>query len=372
MQLREFLVETWLNPRVDAKYNMGSSGVKSIAIDELFELIGGDINEFLKEVKSLNMHYGHFFGFERLKIAVSKMYKNQNPDLILTTHAGTGANHMVLAEFGTPGTNVVAIVPNYQQHYSIPEALGTEVRYVWLKEENSYQPDINEIRAAVDEKTSIIAFSNPNNPTGAFIEEALLKEICAIAEKVDAIVLSDEIYRGLRETYMPSAVDFYKKGVVTSSMSKVLSMAGTRVGWIATNDKGIHDRLETRRSFDTICGGIFDEWITAIALEHFDKILERNRNIVKENRAVVEKWLANEPHLSGKVFNDSPIAFLKYDFDISATEFGERLYKEPSILVCHGDCFDVPKSFRLGFGYIDKKILAEGLQVFSKFMSTLK
>ena len=372
MQLKEFLVETWLNPRCPvSKYNLGSSGVQSIAIDELFELAGEDLDAFMKEVRHMNMHYGYFFGSPRLKNAISKLYRKQDPELILTVHGGTGANHMVLAEYSDPTTNVVSIVPNYQQHYSIPEALGAEVRYVRLKADNNYLPDIKEIAQAVDSKTSIIALSNPNNPTGSAIKGDMLQQICDIAEKVGAIVLSDEIYRGLHEDYLPSVVDLYHRGVTTNSMSKVLSMAGTRVGWIATNDHEIYKRLETRRSYDTICGGIFDELLAAIAIENADKIYSRNREIVKKHQKIVQEWLDKQPHLHGTVMDGSPIAFLNYDYDLTSTEFGEALFEKTGTVVCHGDCFDMPRAFRLGFGYIETSILKEALQVLGDFMATL-
>lgn len=372
-QLREFLVETWLNPRCPvSKYNLGSSGVKSVTVRELFELIGQDVEGFLDVVRDMDLHYGHFFGLDRLKRALAGLYRRQDPDRILTVHGGTGANHMVLAEFSEPGRNVVSIVPNYQQHYSIPESLGAEVRLVRLRSENGWLPDLDELRRAVDDKTTIIALSNPNNPTGVFIEEPMLGEICAIADRVGAVVLSDEIYRGLRADYMPSVMDLYDKGVVTSSMSKVWSMAGTRVGWICTNDAEIYRRLETRRSYDTICGGVFDELVSAIAVENGETLFARNRAIVDNNAAIVRRWLAEQPRLRGSVPADSPIVFLEYDGAMNSTEFGEALYGEKGVIVCHGDCFDMAKSFRLGFGYIAEDILRRGLAELGDFVAAMR
>lgn len=372
-QLPEFLVETWLNPRCPAcKYNLGSSGVRSVTVKELFTLIGQDVDDFLEVVRDMDLHYGHFFGLDRLKNAVSKLYRNQNPEYVLTVHGGTGANHMVLAEFSYPDRNVVAIVPNYQQHYSIPESLGAEVRYVRLRSENGYMPDMDELRRAVDGGTSMITLSNPNNPTGVFIEEPMLRELCAIAGKVGAVVLSDEIYRGLRGGYMPSVMDFYDKAIVTSSTSKVWSMAGTRVGWICVNDVGIHRRLETRRSYDTICGGVFDELISAIAIENEDALFRRNRAIVENNREIVREWLKGQPRLSGKLVDECPISFFEYDGRLNSTEFGEELYAKKSVVVCHGDCFDMEKSFRLGFGYIKEDVLRAALGELGDFLAEMK
>lgn len=373
MYVKDFKLEQWLNPRVDsAKYNLGASCVRAFTLEELFEFIGEDMNEFLKELQKMSLHYGHFFGLDRLLKALSNLYQEATPDMVLTTHGGTGANNMVITELVEPTDNVIAIVPNYQQHYSLPESLGAEVRYLELKEENGYLPDLNELRSLVDGNTKMITLSNPNNPTGAFIEEEMLKEISGIAESVDAYVLCDEIYRGLGDGYMTSIVDVYHKGIATSSTSKVFSMAGTRVGWIVTRDKETYDRLENRRSYDTICGGVFDELLTAIALEHYDKILERSKDLVDESKMVFDKWIETQPYLSCNYEALGTTAFIKYDFDIPSDELCADILEKTGVLLCYGDCFEIPYSFRLGYSFGDPKLLEEGLKVLGDYLADLK
>lgn len=373
MIIKDFKLEKWLNPIVeDAKYNLGSSCVKAFTVEELFEFIGEDLNEFLKELPKMSLHYGHFFGFERLLIALSKLYEDVTKDMILTVHGGTGANNLVITELVEPTDNVIALVPNYQQHYSIPESLGAEVRYLVLKEENGYLPDLNELRSLIDQNTKMITLSNPNNPTGAFIEKETLGKICKIAESVDAYVLCDEIYRGLKESYMTSIVDIYQKGIATSSTSKVFSMAGTRVGWIVTRDKETFERLENRRSYDTICNGVFDELITAIAFEHFEKVLERSRKIVGESKAIVEKWIQTQPNLSCNYEQFGTTAFIKYDFDIPSDELCKDILEKAGVALCHGDCFEIPHSFRIGYAFGDPKTLEDGLEVLGEYLANLQ
>lgn len=371
MVIREFLVETWLNPRVECKYNFGSSGVKAFVLEELFACIGLDANVFIEEMRRLNLHYGHFFGLQRLRDALGGLYRHVSPDGILTMHGGTGANNAVIMEFANASGNVVALVPNYQQHYSIPESLGAEVRYLRLREENGWLPDLDELASLIDDKTTLLTLSNPNNPSGSFIDEATMRKICALADKVGAYVLSDEIYRGLDDAYMPSAADIYDRGIATCSTSKVFSMAGTRIGWIATRDRATYKRLENRRSYDTICCGVFDELITAIALERQDRILARNREIVRTNRAILDDWLRTQPHLRCANKSFSPIAFLGYDFEISGVDLCTEIYEKTGTLLCHGDCFDVPKSFRLGYGYVEPALLSEGLGVLGDYFEKM-
>lgn len=372
MVIKDFYLEKWLNPRVDwkeCKYNLGASCVKAFTVEELMALTGTDMDQFLGEFRKMSLHYGHFFGFDRLLAALSKMYRDIAPGMILTVHGGTGANNMVILELVEPGDNVVALIPNYQQHYSIPESIGAEVRYHVLKEENGYLPDLDELATQIDSKTRMITLSNPNNPTGSFIPEEMLQKLAGLAGKVGAYVLCDEIYRGLDDRYMASIVDLYERGIATSSTSKVFSMAGTRVGWIVTRDKAVHDRLENRRSYDTICDGIFDEWIAAIAFEHYEKILERARGIVWRNRAILDEWLPTQPRLSCKNKSYGTTAFVRHDLPISSTELSDDLLFKTGVLVCNGDVFEIPGTFRLGYGFGESEMFETALQKLGEYMA---
>ena len=63
---------------------------------------------------------------------------------------------------------------------------------------------------------------------------------------------------------------------------------------------------------------------------------------------------------------------IRYDYDISATELGHRLFEEAGVLICHGDVFEEPKSFRLGYGFGDGDLLANGLAALDEFLNKLE
>jgi aspartate/methionine/tyrosine aminotransferase len=94
-----------------------------------------------------------------------------------------------------PSDHVVSVVPTYQQHYSIPESLGAQWRALRCRADEGYLPNLDRLRDLVTPKTRVIAFSNPNNPTGALMDRAMLEAVAAIADRVGAYVLCDEVYR---------------------------------------------------------------------------------------------------------------------------------------------------------------------------------
>lgn len=300
MRIDDFTLENWLNPACDSeknKYYLGGSCVLPMTVEDLFDLTGESMENFFEELKHMNLGYPRFEGTPRTRKALSKLYKAVEPDEVILCHGGTGANATVCYTLIESTDNIISIMPNYQQFYSIPRSIGAELREVDLKIKDGYKLDLSEVRAAVDKNTKAILFTNPNNPTGSVLSLEEMRELVEIAKSVDAWIICDEMYRGLDEEYMPSFADLYDKAIVTASSSKIYSMAGTRVGWIICHDAETRKRLFNWRSYDSICGGVFDEWIFAIALEHVDKIFERSRRIVNANKVVIDKWIEKNPYL---------------------------------------------------------------------------
>ena len=374
MRIDDFVLENWLNPACDSeknKYYLGASCVAPLTVQELFDLTGESLDDFLEELKSMNLGYPIFEGTPRTKVGLSKLYQTVQPEDIILCHGGTGANSNVCYTLLEPGDNIISIMPNYQQFFSIPKAMGIELREVDLLIKDGYRLDISAVRNAVDQNTKAIMFTNPNNPTGSVLTRDEMDELVSIARSVDAWIACDELYRGLDEEYMPSFADLYEKAIVTSSSSKIYSMAGTRVGWVVCRDPEMRKALYNWRSYDSICGGVFDEWIFGLALEHVDKIFARSRSIVESNKKVIDEWLArNTKYMSQYAESHGTTYLVHYNFDVPAEKFCDDLLDQKGVLVCHGDCFFVPYSFRIALCHSED--LEEGLRRIEEYMKELE
>ena len=369
MKIDDFVLENWLNPACDSEKNriyLGGSCVSPITVKELFELTGESMESFMKELSEMNLGYGRFEGTPRTRKAISGLYKGVKAEEVILVHGGTGANNTVVFTLLDPSDNIISIMPNYQQFHSIPKSMGVEVRDVHLKAEQGYKLDLAEVRNAVDENTKAIMFTNPNNPTGSLLELSEMEELIEIAKSKDAWIVCDEMYRGLKEEYMPSFADLYDKAIVTCSSSKIYSMAGTRVGWIICKDEKMRQQIFNRRSYDSICGGVFDEWIFAIALEHVDKIFERSREIVNTNKAVIDKWLDGHKYLRQYAEAYGTTYLIHYDLETDAETFCNALLDEKGVLVCHGDCFYMPHTFRMTLSHGED--LEKGLALIDEYL----
>ena len=371
MKIKPFAVEEWMNAwEVGAKYNIAETCVDSISMNELFELTGEDKTEFLNRLCARRLSYGDIEGLPEFRKGVCGLYKTLNIENIVPTHGASGANHHVFYSLISPGDRVVSIMPTYQQLYSIPESYGADVQILHLSKENNYLPDSEKLRRLVTPKTKMICINNPNNPTGALMSEKMLREIVEIARSADAWILCDEVYRHLSQEdgWCPSIVDLYEKGISVSSMSKVFSLAGLRLGWIATHDMSVVKSCLSHRDYNLVSCGVFDEMLAAAALKHRDKLLERSRKIVRENLQILDDWVGSEPHVSYVKPKAGTTALVYYDLDISSYEFCEEMYKKTGAFVTPGDCFEVPHSMRIGYAY-GKQDLIDGLKAISEYIA---
>ena len=370
MKIAPFAVEEWMNAyEVGAKYNIAETCVDSVSMDELFALTGTDKETFLNDFCARRLTYGDIEGRPDFKKGIASLYKTISPEEIVPTHGASGANHHIFYSLVQPGDRVISIMPTYQQLYSIPESLGADVQVMHLSKENGYLPDLEELKRLVLPGVKVICLNNPNNPTGALMSESMLKEIVEIARSVDAYVLVDEVYRHLTQTdtWPASIVDLYEKGISTSSMSKVFSLAGLRLGWIATHDKVVLKSCWSHRDYDLVSCGMFDETVAALALSHKDKLLARNKKIVRDNLAILDDWVKSEPHVSYVKPQAGTTALVYYDLPMDSYTFCKKMYHQTGAFVTPGDCFEEPFSMRIGYA-ADTETLKQGLAAISEFI----
>ncbi|KIC45031.1 aminotransferase [Ruegeria sp. ANG-S4] len=351
MEIRPFGVEMWMNEfETKCELNLAETCVESITLGELFEM-AGQHNSILGDLSALKMTYGAIEGSERLRHAICGLYEHQTRDNILTTHGTIGANSLVHQTLVSRGDHVISVIPTYQQHYSIPESIGADIELLHLLPQNGFLPDLNVLRDMVRPGTRLIAINNPNNPTGALMDRAMLEQIVEVARSVDAWILCDEVYRGTDQTgdgFTAAVADLYEKGISTAGMSKAYSLAGLRVGWIAGSKDLLHDVM-FHRDYNTISVGQVDELLAAMALENRDQILERARRITRENLRIVEDWISDEPLLSWVPPKSGTTALLKYDLPMSSRDLCVALLKEEGVMLTPGSAMDMEGWLRLGY-----------------------
>jgi aspartate/methionine/tyrosine aminotransferase len=371
MHIEPFGVEMWMNEwETRCKYNLAETCVESITISELLALASKDQSD-LAELLTMKMTYGEIEGSERLRTAIASLYTKQTTSNILVTHGTIGANMLVHKTLVSAGDRVVAVVPTYQQHYSIPASIGADVHQLMLQEKDHFLPDLNALQELVTADTQLIALNNPNNPTGALMDEHMLKDIAGIARAADAWILCDEVYRGTDQTgkgLTTSIADIYEKGISTASMSKAFSLAGLRLGWIAGSQDLLNNAM-IHRDYDTISVGMIDDHFATLALEHQQSVLERSHHITRGNLATLEAWVNAEPLITWVKPQSGTTALLKYDLPVSSREFCIALLNETGVMFTPGSALQMEGYVRIGYAN-NPQVLAEGLTRVSEFLQS--
>lgn len=377
MKIKDFKVEQWMNEwETKCRYNVAETCTYSVTLDQLFDICGGNRDEFLADFATRRLTYGDIEGNPKFLEGVCSLYETVRPEHVIPTHGAAGANYLVLSTLVEPGDHVVSIMPTYQQLYSIPEMCGAKMSILHLEKADHYHVDAAKLDALCTDETKLICINNPDNPTGALLSREELQVIVDIARKHDAWLMCDEVYRLLvqdDDAFTTSPIDLYDKAVVTSSMSKVWSLAGIRLGWCITKSEELRHELLSHRDYDLISCGMFDEAVAAFALAHADKILERSRRIVRQNLAALEEWVDSEPHLSFVKPEAGTTALVYYDYDIDSYDFCVGMMETEGALVTPGDAFEEPRSMRIGYAYSDNvDDLKEGLAAISRYLRTLE
>ena len=270
MKIRDFGVEIWMNEfENDCQFNLAETCVASLTVDELLRLAGRN-DTALSELLQMKLTYGAIDGSDRLRDSICDLYARQKRENVIVTHGTIGANALIYETLVSPGDHVISVHPTYQQHYSIPESYGADVDLLHLREENAFLPDLDELRAMMRPGTRLIAINNPNNPTGSLMDRAFLEDIAKIAAASGAYVICDEVYRGIDQDgdgFTASMADVYDRGISTAGVSKVFSLAGLRLGWIAAPTDVI-EQVSRHRDYNTISVGMLNDHFVAVRRRH--------------------------------------------------------------------------------------------------------
>jgi aspartate/methionine/tyrosine aminotransferase len=368
VKVDEFLVERWMNEyEHDVEVNMAETCVKPFTLREFLEFTGRP--GYMNEIMDRRLTYGWIEGSPELREGIAGLYRDVDPCDVLVTGGAIEANFNSFYSLVEPGDTVVSVYPAYQQLYSVPKSFGAEVRLLRLQPENLWLPDMEELKSLVGRDTKMIVINNPHNPCGSLIDAQTLKTICEVAEDVGAYVHSDEAYRGLyldTADRVPSVVDIYEKGVATGSFSKPISLTGLRLGWITADQETVH-QFKLRRDYTTISKGMIDESLGALAIQHIDRILERNNGIIEANHRLLDEWIRDESLIDWVTPRAGSVGFMRHHLDATAWHICRELIEEKSTFMVPGDCFGFSDHIRIGYGN-DAEVLREGLDRFKSYL----
>jgi LL-diaminopimelate aminotransferase len=170
-----------------------------------------------------------------------------------------GVAHVALACVD-PGDVCLAPEPGYPPYTSGPLFAGAELRYLPLRAENGFFPDLEGIAPEIRARANLLYLNYPNNPTGAIVPAEGFERAVEFARANDLIVVHDSAYSeiafdGYRPPSFLATAGAKDVGVEIFSLSKGWNMTGWRVAWIAGNPDVIERYRALKANLDS---GMFD------------------------------------------------------------------------------------------------------------------
>jgi aspartate/methionine/tyrosine aminotransferase len=359
MNLPPFLLERhFAKHEFTARRLLSSSDCESLS---LAELLGWADDEVAARWRELRLSYTDSRGLPLLRRDISRLYSRVSEKEVLTVFPSEGI-FLALQALVRPGDRIIVTWPGYQSLATVAETLGAEVVRWTAREEGGWHFDIDELHELAAPGLAGLIVNFPHNPTGALPSPTEFEAVVATAKRAGAWLFSDEMYRFLEHapaTTLPAAVSLYERAITLGGLSKSFSLPGLRMGWLASHDKELLNRIAELKDYTTICAGAVDELLAVIALRSRETILQRNRELIQANMLVTEAFVERTGLFSFSRPRGGSITLVRLKGGHAAA-FCRHVVDEAGIMLVAAEHFQFgDEHIRLGLGRAD---LAQGLE----------
>ncbi|MGM9332432.1 pyridoxal phosphate-dependent aminotransferase [Streptomyces murinus] len=220
-----------------------------------------------------------------------------DPDTeVLVTAGATEAIAAALLALLEPGDEVVALEPYYDSYAaSIALAGGRRVPVTLRPHEGSFRLDLDELRAAVTDRTRLLLINTPHNPTGTVLTRAELAAIAELAVERDLLVVTDEVYEHLvfddaEHLPLASFPGMRERTVTIGSAGKTFSFTGWKVGWVTAAPALVSAVRAAKQFLTYVSSGPF-QYAVAEALALPESYYDDFRRSMQERRDILSAGL---------------------------------------------------------------------------------
>ncbi|MFD1817333.1 aspartate aminotransferase [Pseudarcicella hirudinis] len=335
--------------------------------------------------------YSPVAGYPDLRKAIADKLKRDNnldwaPENIVVS---TGAKHSlanVISTLVNPGEEVIIFAPYWVSYSEMVKLADGKSVILDGAFENNFKVTAQQFEAAITDKTKLVMFASPNNPTGSVYSEAELREIAAVVAKhPDIFVLADEIYEYINFTeaghFSIGSIPEIKDQVITvNGVAKGHAMTGWRIGFIAAA-KWIADGVEKLQGQVTSgTNSIAQKAATAAfngPLTEAYKMKEaylRRRDLVVGLLREIPGFKVNMPDGAFYAFPDISACFGKSDGTTTikdSDDFCTWLLAKSFVATVAGSGFGAPNCIRISTAAADEQ-LVEACERIKAAVATLK
>lgn len=292
----------------------------------------------------------------KIQKSVDSAYQHDDRQVFVTSGT-SGGLMLALSALVNPGDEVIAFDPWFVMYKHLTTQAGGI--YKSIDTYPDFRIPIEKVREAITDRTKVIIFNSPSNPTGHVASEEEVKALAELAAEHDIALLSDEIYREFcYDEEFVSPAKYNDQTIVIDGFSKSHSMTGWRVGWCHGPEHIIQQMIKLQQ-FTFVCAPHPMQWAANVAWDYdiSDRVAEYKQ---KRDFMISELEDLYEIHGAGGAF----YLFVKAPWG-TGTEFVKKAI-ENNLLIIPGNVFSSEDThFRISYAATDET-LQKGVEILKK------
>ena len=367
MKLSPFKLERYFAKyEFNTEFLLCSSDCESMSVADLLALEDGAATRFQNQW----LGYTESQGSPTLRKEIAGMYTTTQPDDVLVFTGANEAIYLFMMAALQTGDHVIVHAPHYQALSEVAKGIGCDVSPWYAREENGWALDLDELKSQILPNTKAIIVNLPHNPTGYLMSRVDFDALNHFAQENGLLLFSDEVYRESEydiNDRLSAAVDYGTHAVSLGVTSKTYGLAGLRIGWIATKNRELYNKIASLKDYTTICNSAPSEFLAEVAIRHRAKLAARNIHIIKHNLTIIDELFTHYASLftwhRPKAGSMGFPKLLQGDVE----SFCDDLVKKAGVLLLPGTMYDETQNhFRLGLG---RKNLPQAVTRLEEYLS---
>ncbi len=293
---------------------------------------------------------------ENIQSRVDAEYDHDDRQVFISSGT-SGALMLVLNALINPGDEVIVFDPFFVMYSHLVKVVGGKL--VFIETYPDFSIDIEKVRESITDRTKLILFNSPSNPTGHVASESETRALAELAAEKNIALVSDEIYRAFcYDQPFVSPATFNENVIVIDGFSKSHSMTGHRLGFVHGPSSVIQQMIKLQQ-YTFVCAPHPSQWAGLAALDYdiSDRVDEyhQKRNLMRDR-------LADKFEISGA--QGAFYMFLKTPWG-TGTEFCTEAIKN-NLLIIPGNVFSNSDThIRISYAQ-ENPILEQGAEILNR------
>lgn len=317
-----------------------------------YQLTGSEVPHFRMDslpiaIADLDLDGASHPRYEPLREAIAGRY-GVSANQVVAADGTSMANFIAMAALISPGDDVLIEHPVYEPLLGAASFLGARIHRFERKSEDGFRIDPEQIASMFTDRTRLCIVTNLHNPSSALADDRELEAIGALAARVGAHVLVDEVYLDSAVPPGASAVHLGPQFVCTNSLTKVYGLSGLRCGWVLC-EEDLAERMWRLNDLMGVNQAHPAERLACIAFRQIDEVIGNRPKMLQRNREQWNAFIAKRSDLDCMPAMHGITAFPRWSG--GDTEWLDRhLRQHFDLAIVPGRWFEMSDHFRVGFG----------------------